>query len=105
MCDVMGHGMRSALVTAIVRGLLEELRPVAGDPGKVLTEANRAFTAVLRQPHELIFASALYVVADTQAGCLTGANAGHPAPLLVRPHSRSVIPLDFSRRFLARPWG
>src|SRR6185503_17957882 len=40
ICDVMGHGMRAALVTAIMRGLVEELMPVAADAGKFLTEIN-----------------------------------------------------------------
>src|SRR5262249_50561472 len=40
LCDVMGHGMRAALVTAIMRGLVEELMPVAADAGKFLTEIN-----------------------------------------------------------------
>ncbi len=32
----MGHGVRSALVTAMVRALVEELRPVATNPGQLL---------------------------------------------------------------------
>jgi len=30
-----GHGMRAALITAIMRGLIEELMPVAADAGKI----------------------------------------------------------------------
>jgi len=41
ICDVLGHGLRAALVTAIVRGLLEELTPIATDPGRLLSEINR----------------------------------------------------------------
>jgi len=81
ICDVMGHGLRSALVTAIIRGLLEELRSVARDPGRLLTKANRAFTAVVHQPQQPIFASALYLLLDLGTGTLSGANAGHPPPL------------------------
>src|SRR5580704_15764689 len=40
ICDVLGHGLRAALVTAIVRGLLEELTPIAMDPGRLLSEIN-----------------------------------------------------------------
>ena len=32
VCDVMGHGVRSALITAMIRAMLEELRPVAQTP-------------------------------------------------------------------------
>jgi len=35
VCDVMGHGMRAALITAIMRGLIEELMPVAADAGNI----------------------------------------------------------------------
>src|ERR1044071_2242102 len=49
ICDVMGHGMRAALITAIMRGLVEELMPVAADPGKLLTEINRSLHAILRR--------------------------------------------------------
>src|SRR5262249_28960107 len=40
ICDVLGHGLRAALVTAIVRGLLEQLTPVALDPCRLLAEIN-----------------------------------------------------------------
>ena len=33
ICDVMGHGVRAALVTAIARALAEELEEFAADPG------------------------------------------------------------------------
>src|SRR5437879_5953277 len=57
ICDVMGHGMRAALVTAIMRGLVEELMPVAADPGKFLTEINRRseeHTSELQSPMYLV---------------------------------------------------
>src|SRR5207253_7427173 len=41
ICDVAGHGVRSALVTAIIRALVEELKPVARDPAEFLTKLNR----------------------------------------------------------------
>src|SRR5207245_4244569 len=52
ICDVMGHGMRAALVTAIMRGLLEELMPVAADAGKFLTEMHRSLHALLRRTRD-----------------------------------------------------
>jgi sigma-B regulation protein RsbU (phosphoserine phosphatase) len=84
ICDVMGHGMRAALVTALVRGLTEELRPVAHDPGAFLTALNRGLMAILRHSNELVFASAAYLVADVESGVLYSSNAGHPRPMLLR---------------------
>src|SRR5205807_5373669 len=64
ICDVMGHGMRAALVTAIMRGLVEELMPVAADAGKFLTEINRSLHTILRRTREPFLATAFYIVAD-----------------------------------------
>src|SRR5262249_31223126 len=62
VCDVMGHGMRAALVTAIMRGLVEELTPVASDPGKFLTEVNRSLYAILRRTRDPFLATAFYMI-------------------------------------------
>jgi len=84
ICDVMGHGVRAALVTAIVRGLVEELRGDAADPGKFVTEMNRSLCAILHQTTTPLFATALYAVVDTAQGKVRWSNAGHPAPFHVR---------------------
>lgn len=84
LCDVVGHGVRSALVTALLRGLVEEVKPAARDPGRFLTQINREFMAVLAVPDCEILATAAYVFLDVRTGILRGANAGHPPPLRVR---------------------
>ncbi len=84
ICDVMGHGMRAALVTAIMRGLVEELMPVAADAGKFLTEINRSLRAILQRTQEPFLATAFYGVADAALGELRFANAGHPSPMRLR---------------------
>ncbi|MCE9615864.1 MAG: SpoIIE family protein phosphatase [Lentisphaerae bacterium] len=91
--DVMGHGVRSALVAAILRGLLEEFRPVAGDPAILLTRLNRALIDILQMPDQLIFASAFYAVIDARTGGLVYANAGHPVPLCNRATTGETVPL------------
>ena len=92
ICDVMGHGMRAALITAIMRGLVEELLPVAADAGKFLSEINRSLRAILRRTHEPFMATAFYLVADAETGELRFSSAGHPSPLIVQRLSR-VQPL------------
>ena len=81
ICDVMGHGVRAALVAAIVRTLVGELRAVWTDPAKFLSQLNSALRSTLRHTHIPLFASAFYVVADLARSQLRYANAGHPAPL------------------------
>jgi phosphoserine phosphatase RsbU/P len=90
ICDVMGHGVRAALVTAMVRALLESLRPVAGDPGRLLAEMNRDLLAIFGQASLPVFLAAFYVAIDTDTGRVEYANAGHPAPLLVRRTDNDV---------------
>ena len=80
----MGHGMRAALVTAILRGLVEELLPLAMDPGKFLAEINRSLHAILKRTDEPTLATACYLIADVEESELRFASAGHPSPIRVR---------------------
>jgi|GEM_PF-1595087 serine phosphatase RsbU (regulator of sigma subunit) len=84
ICDVMGHGVRAALVAATLRGLVGELSSRARDPSLFLSEINRALLATLRRVNTTMFASAFYLVADVASGQVCFANAGHPSPLHVR---------------------
>jgi sigma-B regulation protein RsbU (phosphoserine phosphatase) len=90
ICDVMGHGMRAALVTAIMRGLVEELMPLAADPGEFLTGINRSLHAILGRMREPFWATAFYGVVDVAGAELRFANAGHPSPLLVQRSAGAV---------------
>ena len=94
ICDVMGHGMRAALVTAILRGLVEELRPVAADGGRFLTELNRSLHAILRRTEEPLLATAFYLIVDAAERELRFASAGHPSPFLVRRNKGVAEPLN-----------
>jgi sigma-B regulation protein RsbU (phosphoserine phosphatase) len=95
ICDVMGHGVRSALVTAMVRALVEELRPVAMDPGQLLTRINCDLRAILQQTGTPLFTTAFYLVVDVAKREILFANAGHPKPFLVHRLSGQVEPLKY----------
>src|SRR5437868_11910623 len=79
ICDVMGHGVRSALVTSMIRGLVEDHARVAANPGELLSKINRALSVILKQAGTTMFATCFYLVADVQRAELRFANAGHPA--------------------------
>jgi sigma-B regulation protein RsbU (phosphoserine phosphatase) len=83
ICDVMGHGVRSALVTAIMRALVEELSMLATEPGKLLGQINRDLRTILRQSGTPMFTTGFYLVADLERNQICFANAGHPKPFLV----------------------
>ena len=83
ICDVMGHGVRAALVASTVSALVGQLRDYLGDPGELLSRLNRALRSTLEYSEGPIFASAFYLYADLEKGELSYANAGHPNPLRV----------------------
>jgi sigma-B regulation protein RsbU (phosphoserine phosphatase) len=86
ICDVMGHGVRSALIASAVNALVGQLRDYWGDPGELLSRLNRELRATLEFSDPL-FASAFYLIADLEKGEMQYSNAGHPNPL--RVHSVS----------------
>jgi len=93
ICDVTGHGVRAALVTAMIRALSEELKPLARDPGSYLRKLNYDLCSILKNTGSPMLTTAFYLVADWQSGQLRFANAGHPKPLLIRRSLNKVEPL------------
>jgi sigma-B regulation protein RsbU (phosphoserine phosphatase) len=93
ICDVAGHGVRSALVTAMIRALAEELNPLATNPGKFLSKLNSDLHAILRHTGTPMLTTAFYLVADWTTGTMRYANAGHPKPLHIRRSAGRVEPL------------
>jgi serine phosphatase RsbU (regulator of sigma subunit) len=86
----MGHGVRAALVTAMLRALIETHAGEAADPGRFLTELNSEFTQIMKQTGTLVFATMLYCVINITKGEAQFGRAGHPAPLHARRNANEV---------------
>lgn len=84
ICDVMGHGVRAGLLTAMIRGVFQELGHRASDPAHVMNEINETLCPIAEQSGQAMFASAFFALVDLEARTLHYANAGHPPPILVR---------------------
>jgi sigma-B regulation protein RsbU (phosphoserine phosphatase) len=84
VCDVAGHGVRSALITAMIRAIVEELRPIAAEPGEFMTDLNAKLHAILKPGGATLLTTAFYLVGNAATGQMRFANAGHPKPLLLR---------------------
>ena len=93
ICDVAGHGVRSALVTAMIRALVEELRPLAHEPGAFMTKLNSELFTILKHTGTPILTTAFYLVAHAGTGQMRYTNAGHPKPLHVRRAAGQAVPL------------
>ena len=84
ICDVMGHDVRAALVTAMMRSLVQDLSATTPDPGELLTQINRSLFSIFKQTGSTMYATAFYLVADVARGEIHYASAAHPDPLQVR---------------------
>ena len=94
ICDVMGHGVRAAFVIAMLRALLEEMRGLADNPGKLLTRINSELLCILKPRNNLLYATAFYLVVDAGQERIRYARAGHPNPLLLCRRTGEVKPLQ-----------
>lgn len=82
ICDVMGHGVRSALIVAMLRGLLEKQRAQSHDPGLFLHGLNDGLAAILERAGTTMFATAFFGIIDLTAGTFKYACGGHPGPIV-----------------------
>ena len=87
ICDVMGHGIRAALIVAMLRGLLEKQSGQAADPAAFLGGLNEGLAAILERAGTTMFATAFYAVFDLNKSTLCYSSAGHPGPIMVE-HSK-----------------
>jgi sigma-B regulation protein RsbU (phosphoserine phosphatase) len=81
VCDVMGHGVRASLVTAVLRGLVGEKKLITPYPHVFLRKVNSSLNSVLKQLDMMLFVTAFYGVVDLLKGEFRYANAGHPLPI------------------------
>ena len=93
IADVMGHGARSALMTAVLHALIHSVEKDAVAPGDLLQRMNDEFLAIGRKTQETIFVTAVHMIIDTSRGRIRYACAGHPSPLLVDHASGDIVPL------------
>jgi len=91
ICDVMGHGVRSALIVSMLRGLMEKEKEFIDDPQKYLTGLNQSLSTIFQSAGMTMFATAFYAVIDLRNETLSYCNAGHPSPLMVSGDKVSLL--------------
>ncbi|WP_377174434.1 SpoIIE family protein phosphatase [Roseibacillus ishigakijimensis] len=93
ICDVMGHGIRSALVASLLRGLVSQARNQAETPGLFLGALNDGLVTFLKKAKVTMFATAFYLVVDFKKGRIEYSSAGHPAGIMSSEDGASLLPL------------
>jgi sigma-B regulation protein RsbU (phosphoserine phosphatase) len=82
IADVCGKGTPAALLMASVMASLEELIAAGQSPRALCARLARTMAPRLGSDR---FVSLVYAILDPAQGTLVYANAGHPAPVLLRP--------------------
>lgn len=83
VCDVMGHGVRSALIVSMLRGLIEKQMESAGEVSEFLSGLNEGLCHLLEESGIVLFATAVYGVIDLESNTVDLGLAGHQSPVAV----------------------
>ncbi len=83
LCEVMGQGVRAAMITALMRAIIEEISFKEKDPGRFLSHMNRLLSPIIHTGEQLLFSTACYLALDVSTGMARYANAEHPVPILL----------------------
>ena len=89
--DVVGHGIHSALLMALLLGHLRANRPERLRPAQIVDEVNRLLVELSETTGEILLCSLFCGILDIPSRVLFYIDAGHPPPLCCR--GRNIIPL------------
>ncbi|MGJ8653462.1 MAG: SpoIIE family protein phosphatase [Opitutaceae bacterium] len=76
VADVMGHGVRAAMVTAMIQIAKQQLQPYANNPAQFMSRLNEIMKRTMQPTGQTIFATAVYCHIDLNAKQLTYSQAG-----------------------------
>lgn len=76
LADVMGHGVRAAMVTAMIQIAVQQLRSYANQPAEYMNRLNDLMHRTIQPIGETIFATAVYCYIDLKHKKLTYVQAG-----------------------------
>lgn len=74
--DVMGHGVRAAMVTAMIQIAVQELEAYADQPAVFMEKLNAILNHIMQPAGETMFATAVYCHLDIPSKTITYVQAG-----------------------------
>ncbi len=87
VCDVVGHGVHSALITTMIKAMIETARDLQLFPKKLTGYINEKFIKILGDS----FLTMIYGVIDVRTGIFDFVRAGHPKPWLLNKNAVSTM--------------
>ncbi len=89
LCDVAGHGIPSALITTMIKTMVESSRNFYLSPKRLVKYINNQVMKIL----ENCFLTMIYGVINIPTGIFTYVRAGHPKPWLLNENAVSTMGL------------
>lgn len=89
--DASGHGVSAALITTITVMSLHDAVARSIKPWSILTDLNNR---IMERLQANFFATAVFFILDDKTRTLYYSNAGHNAPLYIRPSSGEILELE-----------
>jgi len=89
LSDVSGHGVRSALVTSILKAVFEQVKLEEKNAGQILSEVNTRFKSIMGRLAPHIYATAFVMIVDGETRDVALASAGHVCPFLISKSNMS----------------
>ena len=90
ICDVMGHGPQAAMITGIVKVLLNQLGSQSSGPDELLSKMNERFQTLMASSGLPIFITAFSMTINVLNGLIKYSNAGHPIPFIIKNNSPRI---------------
>ena len=82
ICDVKGHGVASAMITATIKFQLHDLEGYYREPAALLTQLNKRLEQFFSSTANDYFVTAFYGVLDMETWNFCYSSAGHNSPCL-----------------------
>lgn len=94
ICDVKGHGVASAMITATIKFQIYDLQKQYLFPASFLEQLNNRLEQFFRSTENDYFVTAFYGVLDLENRAFLFSNAGHSAPGLYSSNSLHLLDTD-----------
>lgn len=83
IADVMGHGVRAAMVTAMIQTAVQELSEYANQPAEFIKQLNNTMVQTIKPSGQLLFTTGAYCYLNIEEKRLTYVQAGAKHGILV----------------------
>jgi sigma-B regulation protein RsbU (phosphoserine phosphatase) len=93
IADVMGHGVRASMVTAMIQTAVQELSEFSNQPAEFMKQLNNSMVQSIKPSGQLLFTTGAYCYLNIDSKQLTYVQAGAKHGILVPVNERKMSSL------------